>query len=512
MFRRLYSTAAHPARFQLPQTIRQLLSSNGQENTTASVTGWIKSIRKQKNITFAVVSDGTTAEGLQAVVLKKQGTSPELLKRLTNGAAVRLTGNLIKSPGSGQDWELVIQEGDTNAIEVLGDCDVDTYPIQKKTLSTEYLRDNAYLRARTGQIAAMLRLRDHIFHNLSRSFESQGFTYTHTPIITGNDCEGAGEAFRIAPLQPNADANPNTTPLEFFSRPAYLTVSHQLHLESLTTALSRVYTLSPCFRAERSMTGRHLAEFWMLEAEWNLATRFDSIEEICVFVEGVIRRSIDPNSDDIIKLWEEKDGGKGLESEDYKTFRAAFDSEKPWKRMTYTEAIELLHAEYAQGHKFEFKPVWGESLSSEHERWLAEVHVGGPVFVTNYPIGLKPFYMRVNEDGKTVACFDLLVPRAGELVGGSVREERWDVLTTRMREFALLPSSEGAEQQSEGAVEGERSTSGSTYQWYADLRRYGGAPHGGFGLGFERLVSWVGGIDNVRECIGMPRWTGRMIM
>ena len=465
--------------------------------------------------------------------------------RLTNGTTVRLTGNLLKSPGRGQEWEFVVQEGSKGAIEILGDCDVDvcrlfltfeailkgsqTYPIQKKALSTEYLRDNAYLRARTGHIAAMLRLRNKVSRSLSQSFEvylsdlaliywltfekSQGFTYTHTPIITGNDCEGAGEAFRIAPLLPPA-SDPLAHPLEFFSQTAYLTVSHQLHLESLTTALSRVYTLSPCFRAERSMTGRHLAEFWMLEAEWNLVTHFDGVEEICSFLEGLIRSSVDPDSPDIIKLWSERDGG-GLQSKDYDVFRSALDKAQPWNRITYTEAIQLLGTAYAKERRFEYEPKWGESLSSEHERWLA-AHAGGPVFVTNYPIGLKPFYMRVNEDEKTVACFDLLVPRIGELVGGSVREERLDVLTKRMREHGLLCETDGRQvctrDKDVTANCGEGSANDSTYKWYADLRKYGGAPHGGFGLGFERLVSWISGIDNVKECIGMPRWTGRMVM
>lgn len=248
------------------------------------------------------------------------------------------------------------------------------------------------------------------------------------------------------------------------------------------------------------MTSRHLAEFWMLEAEWNLATQRDSVEEICAFTEGLIRRSVDLDSQNIIQLWSEREGG--LNSEDYKMFLAAFDGPEAWRRMTYTEAVKLLDAEHTHGHHFEFKPTWGESLSSEHERWLAEVCVGGPVFITDYPIGLKPFYMRINDDEKTVACFDLLVPRIGELVGGSVREERWDVLARRMEGAGLLLSNE----------ERGNSLDDSTYKWYADLRKYGGAPHGGFGLGFERLISWVSGIDNVRECIGMPRWTGRMIM
>ena len=266
-----------------------------------------------------------------------------------------------------------------------------TYPIQKKALSTEYLRDNAYLRARTGHIAAMLRLRDQVSRSLTQFFEvclsnltliywltfekSQGFTYTHTPIITGNDCEGAGEAFRIAPLlSPTSD--PLACPLEFFSRAAYLTVSHQLHLESFTAALSRVYTLSPCFCAERSMTGRHLAEFWMLEAEWNLATRFDNIEEICTFLESLIRSSVDLDSPEITKLWSERDGG-GLQSKDYQMFRSALDNVQPWSRITYTEAIELLKAAHAKGRCFEYEPKWGESLSSEHERgWQRHMLVG----------------------------------------------------------------------------------------------------------------------------------------
>jgi asparaginyl-tRNA synthetase len=252
----------------------------------------------------------------------------------------------------------------------------------------------------------------------------------------------------------------------------------------------------------------------MLEAEWNFATQSENIEEICAFLEGLIRTSVDPESIDITNLWIEREGG-GLESEEYKIFRAAFDSTQPWRRMTYAEAIDVLGTEYARGHQFKFKPRWGDPLSSEHERWLSEVYIGGPVFVTNYPIDLKPFYMRVNEGGKTVACFDLLVPRAGELAGGSVREERWDVLTNRMRKAGLLSLKENTDAVmniAECKVGLGNSSGDSTYKWYADLRKYGGAPHGGFGLGFERLISWVSGIDNVRECIGMPRWTGRMVM
>lgn len=317
------------------------------------------------------------------------------------------------------------------------------------------------------------------------SAQTQGFYYTNTPIITGNDAEGAGEAFRLALVESqHPAATAQTTPIppaEFFSRPAFLTVSHQLHLEALATALSRVYTLSPCFRAEKSMTGRHLAEFWMLEAEWAFPSG-NGVHGISDLTEALLKETTQTvlDSEDVAFLW--KDGGP----QKRKVLFDAFNKQKPWARMSYTEAI----LELAKIHplvNFVHTPLWGQPLQSEHERWLAETLVGGPVFVTDYPAPLKPFYMRVNPDEKTVACFDLLVPHVGELIGGSVREERVEVLTKKMEG---IPRSE----------------------WYLDLRKYGGAPHAGFGMGFERFVSWISGVDNIRECIPMPRWTGRMLL
>ncbi|EDR12141.1 uncharacterized protein LACBIDRAFT_166907, partial [Laccaria bicolor S238N-H82] len=464
-------------------------------SSTTTVSGWIKSIRKQKNVSFAVLTDGSSYKGLQAVFLKGNGSD-----RLTTGTAVRLTGKLVSSPGAGQSHELLVDEAQ--------DGEVEAYPIQKHALANEYLRDNAHLRARTSHIAAMVRLRDSLARQMNAFFAAQGFCYVHTPILTGNDAEGAGEAFRISPVEgvhpasitPPSSPPPETSlqpPPEFFSRPAYLTVSHQLHLEALATALSRVYTLSPCFRAERSLTSRHLAEFWMLEAEWILGPHTKDqrgLDEVCSFVEASIRNVVllgeQSMKDDIDVLW--KDGNEKKRAAMEKAFSHV--NSQAWTRMSYTQAVqELASFDHARASsKFEFKPLWGKPLQSEHERWLADVLVGGPVFVTDYPASLKPFYMRANDtrepgqgEEDTVACFDLLVPGVGELVGGSVREDRADVLKRKMEEAGL-----GRE----------------AYKWYEELRRYGGAPHAGFGMGFERLVGWVGGVDNVRECIPMPRW------
>jgi asparaginyl-tRNA synthetase len=301
------------------------------------------------------------------------------------------------------------------------------------------------------------------------SIQNRSFIQVNTPILTSNDAEGAGETFRIAPLSPKE-------PTEFFNTPAHLTVSHQLHLEALTSSLSRVYTLSPCFRAERSDTSRHLAEFWMLEAEWVLPSPSSGVHDVCDAVESLIKST----------LSSEAAAPQGL------------DTSKPWARLSYTDAISILQTA-TPPTTFEYSPRWGLPLQSEHERYLAEHHINGPVFITDYPTSLKPFYMRENpldEQGRsTVACFDLLVPGVGELVGGSVREERFDVLQRKLVEAGL--SSEDGE---------------GPYKWYADLRKYGGTPHAGFGMGFERLVSWMSGVENVRECVPFPRWAGRLML
>lgn len=336
----------------------------------------------------------------------------------------------------------------------------------------------------------------------------------HTPIITGNDAEGAGEAFRLAPVEtqhPSAPSSvsqiplPPPAPSEFFSRPAFLTVSHQLHLEALATAISRVYTLSPCFRAEPSLTSRHLAEFWMLEAEWAFPGS-NGVLDVCDFTESLLRDSLSNvvQSEIVESLWKTRDAKKRLSIEN------SLHKKDAWTRMAYTEALQELEkvssfssSSPSPPTKFEHTPKWGRALQSEHERWLAESLIEGPVFITDYPRSLKPFYMRSNDDDKTVACFDLLVPHVGELIGGSVREERPHVLEEKMRETGLLTDDRQGSQN--GGI-------GDEYQWYLDLRKFGGAPHSGFGMGFERLVGWIGGVDNIRECIPMPRWAGRMLL
>lgn len=450
--------------------------------------GWVKSVRRQKNVTFAVINDGSCAAGLQTVLHNSQ------LKGLTNGASIRVFGSLVDSRGGGQTKELQV-----DSIDVLGECDPEMYPIQKQALPVDYLRDHAHLRARTDTSAAILRLRDSLMKALHRFYEKHDFCYVHTPILTSSDCEGAGETFRVtSSFCPSSDAPdspselPDAQSAEFFSKPAYLTVSSQLHLEALASSLARVYTLSPCFRAERSQTNRHLAEFWMLEAEWAWTC---NTNDVCNLVEASIKDAlVFGNSEE----GERRVLAKGVSGYEER-LRSLEDARgpKPWARMTYTEAIVEL-AKYSasaasKAHPFQFEPSWGRTLQSEHERWLSEVLIKGPVFVTDYPSTLKPFYMRSNDDGRTVACFDLLVPHVGELAGGSLREERLDPLRSRMTALGL-------------------DTKGEEYGWYLDLRRFGPAPHGGFGLGFERLVSWVSAIENVRECISMPRWVRKMLL
>ncbi len=314
-------------------------------------------------------------------------------------------------------------------------------------------------------------------HSFHEFFRDNDFTYAHTPIITSSDAEGAGETFRVMSALPSrAGHTPATQDTEFFSKPSYLTVSSQLHLETLSNGVARVWTLSPCFRAERSQTSRHLAEFWMLEAEWAFV---NSVDDLCGVVEASIKHVSRLDSPDLSLL--QRHTNVSRES-------MTASPEVPWARITYTGAIHELQK---SGVYFRYPPTWGAALQSEHERWLAESFARGPIFVTDYPSTIKPFYMRQNDDGKTVACFDLLVPHVGELVGGSLREERSTLLESAIKRQGL---------------------DDGVYRWYVDLRKFGGAPHGGYGMGFERLISWLSGIENVRECIPMPRWSGRMLL
>lgn len=341
-------------------------------------------------------------------------------------------------------------------MHIYGHAPGDTYPMQKKEHGSEHLRDNAHLRTRTSQIGQIVKLRNELTHNLLTWFKGHHFMNVQPPVITSSDCEGAGEVFEVV--------NPSQKD-KFFAHSAYLTVSAQLHLEAVASGFARVFTLSPTFRAEPSQTSRHLAEFWMLEAEISFVEDVESVM-------GVVEHSI-------------KSAVSGLEEGLVKS--DALGVEREWPRITYTDAIETLKERHTVS-PFQYIPEWGASLQSEHERYLADEVYNGPLFVTDYPTSIKPFYMRANDDGRTVACFDLLVPGIGELAGGSLREERLDILEHNMVQAGL-----------------DR----STYDWYLDLRRYGSVPHGGFGVGYERLLSVISGVSNLRDVVLFPRWAGR---
>ncbi|KAG8925433.1 asparaginyl-tRNA synthetase [Tulasnella sp. 417] len=469
----------------LPLTINQIFSRQkpspeAHDNEPITVHGWIKSVRKQKRFAFAEIRDGTTSRSLQAVL------TADSARQLSNGMSVALQGNIVHTPSRPQPMELNVVE-----VKVLGDCDPETYPIQKQSLSVPYLREQVHLRPRTDSMATILRLRDKVARYFHEFYEGQDFLHVHPPILTGNDCEGGGDVFRALPSSGVLSATssseshqqPATQRTEFFGKPSYLTVSSQLHLEALASALSRVYTLSPTFRAEASQTNRHLSEFYMLEAEMCFTQDLNSVMDVVEeSIKHVLRRLAGPTGmlDELKDLRRTQEGGSLSEETQW------WDCiEKPWTRMTYTEAIRTLSTPTS--------PVqWGEGLSSEQEKELAR-RAGGPIFITDYPTSLKPFYMRSNpasdSHGPTVACFDLLVPSVAELVGGSLREERLAELEASMTAHGL-PTEE--------------------LNWYLDLRRYGSVPHGGFGVGFERFVSWISGVDNVRECCAFPRWAGRM--
>ncbi|KAI7902037.1 asparaginyl-tRNA synthetase [Cokeromyces recurvatus] len=439
------------------KTIKTILKDN---STNVSVRGWVRSVRKQKQISFATINDGSTLKGIQAILNEKDA------EKLSTGTCVELYGSLIPSPGKEQSKELNVEK-----MKILGECD-STYPLQKKRHSLEFLRTIGHLRMRGNTGSAVLRVRNAANEGLHDFFKSQEFILTNTPILTSHDCEGGGEVFKISPID-------TTNPTEFFKKPVYLTVSGQLHAEITALAMSRVYTFGPVFRAEESMTSRHLAEFWMLEAEMafidELAPLLDVTE---ANVQETTRYVLDTCSEDLsfFNQWVDKSLLERLQK----------SIAKPYVRMTYSEAIDVLQKAQNK-HKFQFPTEWGSSLQSEHERYLASEYCKHPVFITDYPAELKPFYMRANEDGKTVGCFDLLLPGIGELVGGSLREERYAILEQKMREAKMNIED---------------------YQWYLDLRKYGSAPHGGYGIGFERLLLWLTGLENVREVIPMPRWVG----
>ncbi len=441
-----------------------------------SAYGWVKTRRDSKGISFVQLSDGSCFRDLQVIV--NEGIIPsDTLKQITTGACVRFDGKIVESPAAGQAVEL---EG--SGVEVYGAADPLAYPLQKKGASFEYLRDIAHLRVRGNTFGAVFRVRSRAAFATHSFFQKRGFQYIHTPIITASDAEGAGAMFGVTTLM-EADREAGKFVLtsadpgqDFFGKPAYLTVSGQLEAETLAMGLTNVYTFGPTFRAENSSTSRHLSEFWMIEPEMafcDLAGDMNLAEE---FLKEVIGDILDNCAEDIAFF------NQRIEPQLLDTLRHVVDS--PFERLTYSEAINLL-VEGAES--FEYPVFWGTDLQSEHERWLTEVKVGRPVILTDYPKEIKAFYMRANEDGKTVRAMDVLAPRIGEIIGGSQREERLDVLKERIKEMGLPLE---------------------PYWWYLDLRRFGTAPHAGFGLGFERLLLYVTGMKNIRDVIPYHRTPG----
>ncbi|CAG8585159.1 1202_t:CDS:2 [Acaulospora morrowiae] len=457
--RRYFSTERDLA---LPtKTIKSILESLAINNEV-EVHGWIRSIRTQKNVSFANVNDGSSLKGLQVVLTNDEA------KKLTTGACVKMRGILAKSPGDGQSKEL-----QAHYVEILGECD-STYPLQKKYHSMEFLRDNSHLRPRSNTFGAIVRIRNTAVLGFQNFFQKNEFFQIHTPIITSSDCEGGGEVFKISANRPKETTENFTRKEDFFEMPVYLTVSGQLHAEMLACAMSRVFTFGPVFRAEGSLTSRHLAEFWMLEAE--IACLF-KLEELLYFTERCIRETtryiLDGCTQDI-EFFDQRMNKELIA-------RLENTTNNPFSCLSYSEAIDILSK---ANQKFEHTPKYGCSLYSEHEKYLATDYCRGPVFITDYPREIKPFYMRVNSDGETAACTDLLVPDIGELVGGSLREERYDILEQNLKESNMIQEN---------------------YQWYLDLRKYGTVPHGGFGVGFERYLQYLTGVENIRDVIPFPR-------
>lgn len=433
--------------------------------------GWVRTRRDAKGFTFLELNDGSCLANVQCIV--DEGTPAHArLEGVNTGAAVAVSGALVESPGKGQKWEVRAEE-----MTVFGLADPESFPLQKKRHSDEFLRSIAHLRARTNKYGAAFRIRSEAALAVHRFFAGRGFACVHTPVLTGSDCEGAGEMFRVttgdvcgAPAPANDD--------EFFGKACNLTVSGQLEAECLALGLGKVYSFGPTFRAENSNTPRHAAEFWMIEPEAAFADLEDNMELGESLTRFVVGQVLERRAEDV-ELFD-KFVDKGLIA------RLQSIVEQPFARCPYREAVKILAS---SGRAFDFPAVFGKDLQTEHERFLSEEHFKRPVIVFDYPKEIKAFYMRLNDDGETVAAMDVLVPRIGELIGGSQREERLDVLTARIRELGQDPAA---------------------YWWYLDLRRFGSVPHSGFGMGFERLVMLLTGISNIRDAIPFPRTPGSL--
>lgn len=447
--------------------IKHILNSTAPMNGI-TVAGWVRTRRDSKKFSFLEINDGTSQAGLQ-VIADAGIPGYDLIGQMNTGASVAISGDLVESPGGRQKWELR-----ATSMRLLGGVP-DNYPLQKKGHSPEFLRSIAHLRARTNLFGAVFRTRSRLAAAIHQFFLDRDFVWVHTPLITASDCEGAGEMFHVTVLDPLSKEN-KSYENDFFGKASYLTVSGQLEGETYACALSNIYTFGPTFRAENSNTTRHAAEFWMIEPEVAFCDLEGDMNLAEDFVKHVVNTMLDDTSGDFDFFCKFVD--KGLKE------RLEFVSRTPFVRCSYTEAIDIL---IKSGRKFDYPVHWGIDLQSEHERYLTEEHFKSPVTLYNYPKEIKPFYMRLNDDGKTVTAMDVLVPGIGEIVGGSQREERLDILEDNIKRMGMNEES---------------------YRWYADLRRYGSVPHAGFGAGFERVLMFVTGIQNIRDVIPYPRTPG----
>ena len=458
--------------------IAQLFADSSElGGATVTVAGWLRSVRDMKQVAFVTINDGSCFKDLQVVLSRDEFAAYDDVCALGLGTALIVTGELVLTPEAKQPFELKAIQ-----VEVEG-LSAPDYPLQKKRTSLEFLRTQQHLRPRTNLFRAVFRVRSVAAYAIHRFFQERGFVYVHTPIITTSDAEGAGEMFRVTTLDvdnpPRTDKGEVDWSQDFFGHAASLTVSGQLQGENFALAFGDIYTFGPTFRAENSNTRRHAAEFWMIEPEIAFADLDDDMDLAEDMLKYVLRYVMDtcPDEIDLFNRFVDKGLRARLEHVAASTFQ----------RVTYTEAVSILEQAAASGTKFEYPVSWGMDLQTEHERFLTEKHFGAPVFVTDYPAAIKAFYMRLNDDGKTVAAVDCLVPGVGEIIGGSQREERLDVLERRIAELGMDPAQ---------------------YKYYLDLRRYGGCRHAGFGLGFERLVMYLTGVDNIRDVLPHPRTVG----
>jgi asparaginyl-tRNA synthetase len=455
-----------------PTSVKNALQSSAPIQAIR-VQGWVRTRRDSKDFSFVELNDGSCLRNLQIIAKKDALPNYAEVQRLSTGASIVVEGALMPSQGKGQKWELMARD-----IEIIGVAD-ETYPLQKKGHTPEFMREIAHLRPRSNLFGCVFRVRSRLAFAVHQFFQERGFVYIHTPIITGSDCEGAGELFRVSTIDvknpPMKNGRIDYT-RDFFARQTYLTVSGQLEAEAFACALTNVYTFGPTFRAENSNTSRHASEFWMIEPEMafcDLTGNMDLAEELVKYLISDTRNQCSEELELFAKFVDKE-----------LLARLDFVIDRPFQRITYAEAVELLKK---SGEQFEFPVDYGSNLQSEHERWLTEKHFRCPVTVFNFPKEIKPFYMRANDDGRTVAAIDLLVPGIGEIVGGSQREERMEMLEHNMRRHNMDPAD---------------------YKWYLDLRRYGTVPHSGFGLGFERMLMFVTGISNIRDVIPFARTPG----